>query len=107
METEVRVTVEPPPPPIIEPVAPALVEPTPPAPAPMIPRNAPEIPRVSLELPPGSDLVLVETSHKGPSPLGDEPQQPRARRTRPPRTEVSEEPLQMIETTHKDQTPDV
>src|SRR5215470_3917740 len=80
METEVRVTVEPPPPPIVEPVAPALVEPTPPAPAPMIPRNAPEIPRVSLELPPGSDLVLVETSHKGPSPLGDEPQQPRALR---------------------------
>ena len=104
METEVRVTVEPPPP-IIEPVAPALVEPTPPAAAPMIPHNAPEIPRVSLELPPDSDLVLVETSHKGPS-LDDEPQQPRARRTRPPRTEVSEEPLQMVETTHKDQTPD-
>jgi len=105
METEVRVTVEPPPA-IIEPVAPALVEPTPPAPAPMILRDAPEIPRVSLELPPNSDLVLVETSHRAPSPLEDESQQPRARRTRPPRIEVSEEPLQMIETTHKDQTPE-
>jgi ribonuclease E len=113
METEVRVTVEPPPPTIepvaptvVEPAATALVEPTPPEPPPMIPRNAPEIPRVSLDLPAGSDLVLVETSHKGPSPLEDESQQPRARRARPPRIEVSEEPLQMVETTHKDQTPD-
>lgn len=104
METEVRVTVEPPPP-LVEPVAPVLVEPTPPAPAPLIPSNAPEIPRVSLELPAGSDLVLVETSHRAPSPLEDEPQ-PRAHRARPPRIEVSEEPLQMIETTHKDPTPD-
>jgi hypothetical protein len=69
-----------------------------------LPRNAPEIPRVSLELPPESGLVLVETSHAAP-PSADEPEAPRPRRVRPPRVEVSEEPLQIVETTHKDSTP--
>jgi hypothetical protein len=67
----------------------------------MIARNAPEIPRVSLELPPDSNLVLVETSHAAPPPA-EEPQAPRQKRARPPRTQVTEEPLQMVETTHKD-----
>jgi hypothetical protein len=68
------------------------------------PRNAPEIPRVSLELPPESGLVLVETSHAA-APGPDEPETMRPRRVRPPRVEISEEPLQIVETTHKDSTP--
>jgi hypothetical protein len=103
METEVRVTVESTPA-SVEVAAPEPVELLPPAP-PVIARNAPEIPRVSLELPPNSDLVLVETSHAKPTAPEEEPTPPRARRVRPPRVEVAEEPLQMIETTHKDPNP--
>jgi ribonuclease E len=69
-----------------------------------MPRNAPEIPRVSLELPPESGLVLVETSHAA-APSADEAAAPRPRRVRPPRVEIAEEPLQIVETTHKDSTP--
>jgi len=106
METEVRVTVEAAPV-DVEPVTAALVEPRPvPAPQPVTARNAPEIPRVSLELPPDSDLVLVETSHAKPTPVEEEPAPPRARRVRPPRTERTEEPLQMVETTRKDTASD-
>jgi ribonuclease E len=103
METEVRVTVESTPA-SVEVAAPEPVELLPPAP-PVIARNAPEIPRVSLELPPNSDLVLVETSHAKPTAPEEEPTPPPARRVRPPRVEVAEEPLQMIETTHKDPNP--
>jgi ribonuclease E len=71
---------------------------------PIVPRNAPEIPRVSLELPPDSGLVLVETSHASAAPVEEETQ-PRPRRVRPPRVEVADEPLQMVETTNKDSTP--
>jgi ribonuclease E len=70
---------------------------------PIVPRNAPEIPRVSLNLPADSGLVLVETSHAA-SPQVEEESQPGPRRVRPPRVEVAEEPLQMVETTHKDPT---
>ena len=70
-----------------------------------MPHNAPEIPRVSLELPPESGLVLVETSHAAVVPGADEPETPRPRRVRPPRVQVSDEPLQIVETTHKDSTP--
>jgi ribonuclease E len=66
-----------------------------------LPRNAPEIPRVSLELPPDSGLVLIETSHSG-AVEESEPEAARPRRVRPPKASVSEEPLQMVETTHKD-----
>jgi hypothetical protein len=69
-----------------------------------VPHNAPEIPRVSLELPPESGLVLVETSHAA-APSTDEPETPRPRRVRPPRAQVSDEPLQIVETTHKDSMP--
>jgi ribonuclease E len=103
METEVRVSVEPAPV-SAEVVAPQPAEPVPAAPAP-IARNAPDSPRVSLDLPPDSDLVLVETSHAKPSTVEEEPALPRARRVRPPRVEVTEEPLQMVETTHKDSAP--
>jgi hypothetical protein len=71
---------------------------------PIIPRNAPEIPRVSLELPPDSGLVLVETSHAAAEPVEEEKKQS-PRRVRPPRAQVTDEPLQMVETTHKDSTP--
>jgi len=68
---------------------------------PALPRNAPEIPRVSLELPPDSGLVLVETSHAAPASESDsEPTRPR--RVRPPKSAVAEEPLQMVETQHKE-----
>ena len=106
MQTELPVAVEGERPVSAEPLAPVQVEP-PRAVAhePATVRNAPEIPRVSLELPPDSDLVLVETSHAGAAPLEEEPALPRARRVRPPRVEVSEEPLQMVETTRKDPAP--
>ena len=71
-----------------------------------MPRNAPELPRISLELPPESGLVLVETSHGAPGSLATEASDaPRPRRVRPPRAETHDEPLQMVETTHKDSTP--
>ena len=71
------------------------------------PRNAPELPRISLELPPESDLVLVETSHERAPVLQapDETEPPRPKRVRPARAEMQDEPLQMVETTHKDSTP--
>ena len=69
-----------------------------------LPRNAPEIPRVSLELPADSGLVLVETTHERPAVAAEEAQETRRGRTRPPRVEVHEEPLQMVET-HKEPAP--
>ncbi len=72
--------------------------------APALPRNAPEIPRVTLELPPDSGLILVETTHAAPT-LGEETESTRPHRVRPPRVAVADEPLQMVETTHKDSTP--
>jgi ribonuclease E len=74
------------------------------APQPTIARNAPDLPRVSLELPPNSELVLVQTTHSA-SPPAEEPEMPRPRRVRPPRATAPDEPLQMVETTHKDPTP--
>ena len=71
---------------------------------PALPRNAPEIPRVSLELPPESGLVLVETSHERGVTQAEESEAPRRGRVRPPRVEVHDEPLQMIET-HKEPAP--
>ena len=77
------------------------------APEAATPRNAPELPRVSLDLPPESDLVLVETAHDrvAPAQTQEEQEAPRPRRVRPPRVETAEEPLQMVETSHKDSTP--
>jgi len=72
---------------------------------PVIARNAPEIPRVSLELPPDSGLVLVETRRgQTASAKEDEADGPRPRRKRPPRVEIADEPLQLVET-HKEPTP--
>ena len=75
---------------------------------PTLPANAPEIPKVSLELPPDSGLVLVETSRErvALAPITDvEPEPQRPRRMRPLRVEIPEEPLQMVETVHKEPTP--
>src|SRR5205823_2459510 len=72
---------------------------------PAMARNAPEIPRVSLELPPDSGLVLVETRRgQTASAKEDEADGPRPRRKRPPRVEIADEPLQLVET-HKESTP--
>jgi ribonuclease E len=64
------------------------------------------LPKISLELPPDSNLVLVETSHqKAQTPMPEEPEAPRPRRVRPPRVEVTEGPLQLVETAHKEPMP--
>src|SRR3989440_1834959 len=77
-----------------------------PTPAPPAARHAPAPPKISLELPQDSALVMVETSHqKAQTPMSEEPEAPRARRVRPPRIEVAEGPLQLVETAHKEPTP--
>jgi hypothetical protein len=77
-----------------------------PRPAPPAARQVPAPPKISLELPQDSDLVMVETSHqKAQTPTPEEPEPPRPRRVRPPRIEVTEGPLQLIETAHKEPTP--
>lgn len=67
--------------------------------APAVPRNAPPVPTVSRELPPDSDLVLVETraAVTSPSEEGDTPAT-KPKRVRPPRAEITAEPLEMVET---------
>ena len=67
---------------------------------------APALPKISLELPPDSGLVLVETvHHEAQAPMSAEPETPRPRRVRPPRVDVAEGPLQLVETAHKEPTP--
>ncbi len=69
-------------------------------------RHAPELPKNSLELPPDSDLVLVETVHqRAAAPMPEEPEAMWPRRVRPPRVDVADGPLQLVETTHKESTP--
>jgi hypothetical protein len=63
-----------------------------------------ELPTVSLTLPPGSDLVLVETTHAAPAVEPEETEPTRPRRVRPARAQVASEPLQMVET-RKDSPP--
>ena len=91
--------------------APPRIEPAPtptaaPASVPAPAHRAPALPKISLELPPDSDLVLVETSHqKAQTPMPEEPEASRPRRVRPPRVEVTEGPLQLVETAHKEPMP--
>jgi len=67
-------------------------------------RPIPELPPVALTLPAESGLELVETRFK-PSPAA-EPEVPTGpRRVRPPKVAIADEPLQMVETTHKDAPP--
>ena len=70
------------------------------------PRNLPEIPPVTDTLPANSDLVRVETRHAVSATPEDEAaaQSSRPKRMRPPRVEMANEPLEMVET-HKDATP--
>ena len=69
------------------------------------PRNLPEIPPVTSALPPDSSLVLVETRHSAPPSDNDATAETsRPKRARPPRVEIAAEPLEMVETQHKDAT---
>ena len=68
-----------------------------------MPRNAPEIPKVSLELPPDSGLVLIETSHPAVQSVPAEQEDTqRPRRARRPAVVIDNEPLQMVETAHRE-----
>ena len=65
---------------------------------------AAEAPKIALELPPDSGLVLIETARKDagmesePAPAGSAATAKRPPRTRPARSAVADEPLQMVET---------
>jgi hypothetical protein len=74
---------------------------------PVHPRKMPELPKVSLELPPDSGLVLIETAQErlARAEQAEPTEPPRPRRVRPTRVEAREEPLQLVETVHKDPTP--
>ncbi len=67
---------------------------------PVIARAAPETPRISLELPPDSGLVLIETRHErlATAAADEAAESPRQRRARPPRVQIADEPLQLVET---------
>ena len=69
------------------------------------PRPIPELPPVALTLPPESGLELVETKFKA-VPMPEPAQSAGARRVRPPKVQIAEEPLQMVET-HKESPPPV
>jgi hypothetical protein len=62
-----------------------------------------EVPKVSMELPSDSGLVLVETARERATAIAteQESEQPRQRRQRPPRQQLPDEPLQLVET-HKE-----
>ena len=57
-----------------------------------------DLPPVALTLPPGSDLVLVETTHAAPAPEPEAFDAQRPRRVRPPRVVAPSEPLEIVET---------
>ncbi|MBA3505920.1 MAG: ribonuclease E/G, partial [Betaproteobacteria bacterium] len=66
---------------------------------PSVQRPLPEMPPVSLSLPPDSGLVLIETARAAaetPHDLAPEPAGPK--RVRPPRLELTAEPLEIVET---------
>ena len=64
----------------------------------------PAMETVSMSLPPDSDLVLVETRF-APVVETEEPAAPRARRVRPARAVIADEPLQMVETRKEQPAP--
>ncbi len=68
----------------------------------VMPDNAPEIPKVSLELPPDSDLVLIETSRQVTQTVLVEEHAQRPRRVRPARVVIEDAPLQLVETAPKE-----
>jgi hypothetical protein len=77
---------------------------TPRSPPPTPPVQAADLPSVTLSLPPDSSLVLVETRHHAPLPEAEPEAQSGPRRTRRPRVQLADEPLQIVET-RKDQPP--
>jgi hypothetical protein len=79
-------------------------EPVPEAAASSASRVMADLPPVSMELPAGSDLQLVETVRRSPTAEREMAEPPAPRRVRPPRVEIAEEPLQIIET-RKEQPP--
>ena len=78
------------------PAPPPVVVPTPPAPVAPI-ASAPPVPYA---LPAESGLELVETdrTRAAPRPASEEAEAPRPRRVRPPKVELRDEPLEIIET---------
>lgn len=81
-----------------EPAAAAPLEPVAPPPAPAAPAPMLELPQITRTPPPDSGLELVETRHHAPAPVAEEPEPARPKRVRPPRAQVVEEPLQIVET---------
>jgi hypothetical protein len=68
------------------------------------PRNLPEIPPITLALPLDSGLELVQTTTRAPEPEPEPAPAPRPKRVRAPRPVVADEPLQIVETRHGDDT---
>ena len=82
---------------------------TPEVPPPAVSRAVPiapaiELPPVQLTLPADSGLELVETRHAAPAQPVAETGAPRPKRVRPPKIEITSEPLEIIET-RKDGAP--
>lgn len=82
-------------PPQVPAVPPVVVPARPVSPAPIA--SAPPVPYA---LPVESDLELVETdrARAAPRPASEEAEAPRPRRVRPPKVELRDEPLEIIET---------
>jgi hypothetical protein len=91
---------------VITPPPPAHVEAAAkPRPAPAF-HPIPELPPVALTLPPELGLELVETKHAAAALPNDELDRPKGpRRVRPPKVEIPEEPLQLVETQKENQPP--
>ncbi len=91
----------------VPPVAVSILESTP-APVPAPAEDKPSAPQPPPEfkpfvLPQESGLVMVETTTKPVSVADEAPAEPTApRRSRPPRPVVADEPLVMVETSHKE-----
>ncbi|MCL2308676.1 MAG: Rne/Rng family ribonuclease [Proteobacteria bacterium] len=80
---------------LMEPIATVVAEtPRKKATPPVAPSYTPDLVSAGLE--------LVETRHPAPAPEPQDTETPRPKRVRPPRAAVQEEPLQMVETAHKD-----
>ena len=68
-------------------------------------RERPSPSPIPLALPPDSNLVMVETRFTAPPAESDDTNTPRARRVRPARPVIVEEPLQMVETRKEQASP--
>ena len=79
---------------------------TSPQPAAPLPRPEPRpAPVVPLVLPPDSGLEMVETRHAAPPADDESAGSTGPRRVRPPKVQVADEPLQMVETRPGEQPP--